>query len=102
MKSFVDICNRLALRFFSGVTNPMSQATSAKNVVLSPFTVISSLGLLFLGARGSTAAQLDSLLSLDDQMTFNPHLMYHNVTQSFLSQSNTAAAVIRLLIADKV
>lgn len=102
MKSFVDISNRLALRFFAGVTNPESMGTESKNVVFSPFTVTSSLGMLFLGARGSTATQLDNLLKLDDQLAFNPHLLYHNISQSFLSQSNTAAAIIRLLIADKV
>lgn len=29
-------------------------------------------------------------------------MMYHNVTEAFLSQPNTAAAIIRLLVTDKV
>jgi serine protease inhibitor len=103
MRSFVDVNNRLALRLFSSLTNPVSKsATAYNNMVMSPFTITSSLGMLFLGARGSTAAQLDGLLNLDDVITFNPHLMYSNISQSFLSVPNTAAALIRLLISDKV
>ena len=103
MRSFIDINNRLALRLFSSVTNPVSKsATAYNNMVLSPFAIISSLSMMFLGARGSTASQLDGLLQLDDMVTFNPHMLYNNITQSFLSQPNTAAALIRLLIADKV
>lgn len=103
MRSFVDINNRIALRLFSSLTNPVSKSsTSYGNMVVSPFTITSSLSMLFLGARGNTASQLDGLLRLDDMLTFNPHMMYHNITQAFLSQPNTAAAMIRLLIADKV
>ncbi|CAL8126788.1 unnamed protein product [Orchesella dallaii] len=102
MRSFVDINNRIALRLFSSLTNPVSKSsTSYGNMVVSPFTITSSLSMLFLGARGNTASQLDGLLRLDDMLTFNPHMMYHNITQAFLSQPNTAAAMIRLLIADK-
>lgn len=100
---FVDINNRLALRLLSSLTNPVSHSsTSYGNTVLSPFAITTSLGMLFLGARGQTAAQLDGLLQLDDMLTFNPHMMYHNVTEAFLSQPNTAAAIIRLLVTDKV
>ncbi|CAG7731817.1 unnamed protein product [Allacma fusca] len=102
MRSFIDINNRLALRLFSSVTNPVSKSTTSyNNMVLSPFAILSSLSMMFLGARGSTAQQLDGLLQLDDMVTFNPHMLYNNITQSFLSQPNTAAALIRLLIADK-
>jgi hypothetical protein len=100
---FADTHNRLALRLLGGLTNPVSRASSSYgNMVMSPFTVTSSLGMMFLGARGQTATQLDGLLRLDDMLTFNPHMMYHNITESFLSQPNTAAAIIRLLVTDKV
>jgi hypothetical protein len=100
---FVDIHNRIALRLLTSLTNPASHSTSHYgNMVITPFTVTSSLAMLFLGARGQTAAQLDGLLQLDDMLTFNPHMMYHNITESFLSQPNTAAAIIRLLVTDKV
>lgn len=57
---FVDINNRLAHRLLSALTNPVSHSTNQYgNMVVSPFTIISSLGMLFLGSRGQTAAQID-------------------------------------------
>lgn len=89
---FVDINNRLAYRLLTSLTNPVSHSTTQYgNMVISPFTIISSLGMLFLGSRGHTAAQIDTLLQMDDVLTFNPHMMYHNVTEAFISQPNTAA-----------
>uniref|UniRef100_A0A0P4W1C7 Serpin domain-containing protein n=1 Tax=Scylla olivacea TaxID=85551 RepID=A0A0P4W1C7_SCYOL len=53
-----------------------------QNFVMSPLNLISTLGMLVLGARGLSAVVLRDLLEMDKFYTFNPHLVLRNVTQA--------------------
>ena len=52
---------------------------------MSPINLISTLGMLLLGARGLSADVLRDLLQMDKFYTFNPHLVLRNVTQAIQS-----------------
>lgn len=47
---------------------------------MSPLSLISTLGMLLLGARGPSAGVLRELMQMDKFYTFNPHLVLKNVT----------------------
>lgn len=44
--------------------------------------------MLFLGARGRTSGEINDMLKIDDIVTFNPHAMLHNITESINDKSN--------------
>lgn len=55
-----------------------------QNFVMSPLNLISTLGMLLLGARGPSAGVLRDLMQMDKFYTFNPHLVLKNVTAAML------------------
>ena len=79
---------------------------SDKSFTFSPLSAASSLALLFLGTRSSTSWQINELLKvpslkksianhfsnsqLDEMISFNPHLLYKNITDTLLSNKDTA------------
>lgn len=63
---------------------------SDTSFTFSPISASSSLSLLFLGARSSTSWQINELLKLDEMISFNPHLLYKNITNSLLSDTKAA------------
>jgi serine protease inhibitor len=72
---------------------------------MSPFAVTSLLAMVFLGARGPTSGQMNDILRLDDMVTFNPHQVFRNVTESVVlsrTQGVAAAAFVRELYSDRV
>ena len=80
-----------------------SPTHSKSNLVFSPLSASSSLAMLFLGARGSTSWQINELLRLDEMISFNPHLLYKNVTESLAEaategQEATAACVKQMVV----
>nr|AGK40932.1 serpin-8 [Nilaparvata lugens] len=102
VRRFADLCNELAFRMWTSITGKGS--ISARSLVLSPFAVTSLLAMVFLGARGPTSGQMNDVLRLDEMVTFNPHQVLQNVTDSVLNAKNygvATAAFVRQLYSDK-
>lgn len=98
---FVELCNELAFGFWKSVTNGIS---SARSVFTSPFAATSLLAMVFLGARGATSGEMNEILKLDDMVTFNPHLIFRNVTESIEVSKEAGvatSAMVRELFSDK-
>jgi serine protease inhibitor len=97
-RSFVDINNDVALAMFRRVVK--GSVWAASNLVFSPVSAVTSLAMLFLGARGDTSWEINELLKLDDIVSFNPHLLYKNVTESLMQNADlmTSACVKQLFI----
>ena len=99
--NFSRLCNELAIKFWIAANNGLS---IGRSFALSPFGMISLLAMIFLGARGSTSDQMNEILGLDNVATFNPHLIFQNVTDTVSlarHQGIANAAFVRELFADK-
>jgi len=60
--------------------------------------------MMFLGARGATSGEMNDILKLDDMVTFNPHIVFKNVTESIeVSKKSGVAtsAFVRELYSDR-
>lgn len=57
----------------------MKERSVDNNEVFSPLALTSALGISFLGADGSTAETIDSVLGLDRLTSRNPHLHLQQV-----------------------
>lgn len=77
---FTKLANELAFNFWRVLNS--DGISTARGLVVSPFALISMLGMIFLGARGRTSSEINDLLRLDDIVTFNPHAIFKNVTDS--------------------
>lgn len=77
---FAKFCNEVAFNFWIALNN--EGISSARSLTLSPFALTSMLGALFLGARGRTSGEINDMLHLDDIVTFNPHAMLRNISES--------------------
>ncbi|XP_050546768.1 uncharacterized protein LOC126908597 [Daktulosphaira vitifoliae] len=80
VRRFVDLCNELSFKMWTTITG--KGLIASRSLVLSPFELTAMLAMVFLGARGSTSGQMNDVLRLDDMVTFNPHQVLRNVTQS--------------------
>jgi hypothetical protein len=99
---FLNMCNELSFKFWS-LAN--SELNSSRSITLSPFGMISTLAMIFLGARGLTSNQMNDVLKLDDVVTFNPHLVFQNITDTVTlarGQGIQNAAFVRALFADRL
>lgn len=99
--NFSKMCNNLAFDFWMAANKGLS---TNRSLVLSPFGMVSLLAMIFLGARGTTSDQMNELLKLDDVATFNPHLVFQNVTDMVgltRGQGITNAAFVRELFVDR-
>lgn len=102
IESFSSLCNELAFSFWSATNKGLS---TARSLALSPFGMTSMLAMVFLGARGPTSGQMNDILKLDDVVTFNPHLVFQNVSDSVnlaRGQGIANAAFVRELFSDKL
>lgn len=100
--SFAKLCNELAFNFWVATNKGLS---TARSLALSPFGMTSLLAMIFLGARGPTSDQMNEVLGLDDVATFNPHLVFQNITDTVSlvrGQGIANAAFVRELFADKM
>lgn len=98
---FVQLCNELAFTFWKSTSASLSPSRS---LVVSPFAATSLLAMVFLGARGATSGEMNEILKLDDMVTFNPHLIFRNVTESIEVSKRSgvaASAFVRELYSDK-
>lgn len=103
VRRFAELCNELAFRLWASVT--AKGLTASRSVTMSPFAVTSLLSMVFLGARGPTSGQMNDILRLDDMVTFNPHQVFRNVTESVVlsrTQGVATAAFVRELYSDRV
>jgi hypothetical protein len=103
VRRFAELCNELAFRLWASIT--AKGLTMSRSVIMSPFAIVSLLAMVFLGARGPTSGQMNDILRLDDMVTFNPHQVFKNVTDSLTlsrSQGIATAAFVRELYSDKV
>ncbi|XP_015592143.1 mucin-17 isoform X2 [Cephus cinctus] len=101
MQYFARLCNELAFSFWTATNKGLS---TARSLALSPFGMTSILAMVFLGARGPTSNQMNDVLKLDDVATFNPHLVFQNVTDTVSLARNQGianAAFVRVLFADR-
>lgn len=99
---FVELCNELSFGFWKSVTD--DRISASRSVVISPFAATSLLAMVFLGARGATSGEMNEILKLDDMVTFNPHMIFRNVTESIEVSKKAGVAVsaiIRELYSDK-
>lgn len=99
---FTKLCNEISFSFWKSLTS--EGISSARSLVISPFALTSMLAMVFLGARGSTSGEMNDLLRLDDMVTFNPHLIFRNVTDSVENpKEDTVAtsAFVRELFSDR-
>ncbi|XP_047478404.1 uncharacterized protein LOC125031567 [Penaeus chinensis] len=80
VRKFVDVMNDVVFKVYKKAARQYKR----KNFVMSPLSLISTLSMLLLGARGTSAAALSDLLLTDQFYTFNPHLILKNVTQVLL------------------
>ncbi|XP_014482296.1 PREDICTED: mucin-5AC-like [Dinoponera quadriceps] len=100
--NFAKLCNELAFNFWVSTNKGLS---TARSLALSPFGMTSLLAMIFLGARGPTSDQMNEVLRLDDVATFNPHLVFQNITDTVSlarGQGIANAAFVRELFADKM
>ena len=95
-KSFIDINNDLGLEIFRKLLKTDTWKTS--NFIFSPLSALTSVSMLFLGARGDTSWQINELLKLDEIVSFNPHLLYKNVTDSLMLDEENSKCVKQLFI----
>ncbi|XP_017059178.1 LOW QUALITY PROTEIN: mucin-5AC [Drosophila ficusphila] len=102
LKSFARLCNELAFSYWRAITS--EKISSARSLVISPFALTSMLSMVFLGARGSTSGEMNEILKLDDMVTFNPHLIFKNITTSVEQASDSdiaTAAFVREIFSDR-
>jgi hypothetical protein len=103
VRRFAELCNELAFRLWASIT--AKGLTPSRSLTISPFAVTSLLAMVFLGARGPTSGQMNDILRLDDMVTFNPHQVFRNVTESVVlsrTQGVATAAFVRELYSDRV
>ncbi|SPP75824.1 mucin-5AC isoform X1 [Drosophila guanche] len=102
LHSFARLCNELAFSYWKAITS--EKISSARSLVISPFALTSMLSMVFLGARGSTSGEMNEILKLDDMVTFNPHLVFKNITSSVeqaIDSDIATAAFVREIFSDR-
>lgn len=101
---FTRFCNEVAFDFWRALNN--DGISSARSLILSPFALTSMLAMVFLGARGRTSGEINDLLHLDDIVTFNPHAIFRNITDSVESKNKNesnvlTSAFVREILSDR-
>ncbi|KAI9583407.1 uncharacterized protein LOC119636096 [Glossina fuscipes] len=100
---FTQLCNELAFSYWKSITS--EKISSARSLVIAPFALTSMLSMIFLGARGGTSGEMNDVLRLDDMVSFNPHLIFKNITESVEKSTDNniaTAAFVRQLYSDRV
>lgn len=99
---FTKFCNALAFDFWRALNN--EGISSARSLVISPFALTSMLAMVFLGVRGRTSSEINDILHLDDIVTFNPHAIFRNITESVDNESDSnvlTSAFVREILSDR-
>lgn len=103
LTEFAKLCNDLAFSFWKSIIS--DGVSQSRSVVISPFAVSSMLSMLFLGARGGTSGEMNDLLKLDDMVSFNPHVVFRNITESVEQSKKSgiaAASFVRELYSERL
>lgn len=101
---FSELCNELAFRYWNAVSSSDNGIDPKRSLAVSPFAVTSILAMTFLGARGATSGEMNEILKLDDMVTFNPHIVFKNVTESIEVSKKSGVATscfIREIFSDR-
>ena len=101
-KSFIAINNNLGFSIYHDLIK--SDKHKAENLIFSPLSTLTSLAMVFLGARGSTSWEINELLRLDEMITFNPHLLYKGITDDLSTdqQNKLTSACFKALYIHEV
>ncbi|GBP19216.1 Leukocyte elastase inhibitor [Eumeta japonica] len=98
---FTKLCNELAFRYWNAAIENIDKRRS---FVLSPYSITSMLAMMFMGARGSTSGEMNEILKLDDMVTFNPHFILKNISDSIIASLDSGVVVsafVRELYSDR-
>lgn len=98
---FTELCNELAFKYWSILTENVDKKRS---FIFSPYSITSMLAMMFMGAKGATSGEMNEVLRLDDMVTFNPHFILKNISDSIETTSASGVAVsgfIRELYSDR-
>uniref|UniRef100_A0A182NLW1 Serpin domain-containing protein n=1 Tax=Anopheles dirus TaxID=7168 RepID=A0A182NLW1_9DIPT len=76
---FLSICSNLGTNVYDHLT--VDRAMRGRSLVYSPFATVTTLSMLFLGTRGTTAESINGVIGLDEMTSFNPHLFFKSVAQ---------------------
>lgn len=100
-RRFVDVNNEVGFSAYKDLLKLGGH--KRENMVFSPLSLTTSLAMVFLGARGSTSWQINEVLKMDEMISFNPHLMYKNVTDA-VGQSSRGGqeACVKQIFIDEV
>ncbi|XP_059480023.1 mucin-2-like [Neocloeon triangulifer] len=99
VRRFIDLSNDIGIRLYKHTTSDLDKRRS---IAISPFGATSLIAMVFIGARGQTSAQINDFLPFDDMITFNPHLVMRNITDSvIMSPDLHSAAIVRELYSQK-
>uniref|UniRef100_A0A182YJ23 Serpin domain-containing protein n=1 Tax=Anopheles stephensi TaxID=30069 RepID=A0A182YJ23_ANOST len=79
---FLQICSNLGTTVYDYLTDASHGTRSllgGRSLVYSPFATITTLSMLFLGTRGTTAESINGVIGLDEMTSFNPHLFFKSI-----------------------
>ena len=97
-REFIEINNEIGFQIYKKLV----ESKSNKNMIFSPISAMSSLAMLFLGARSSTSWQINKIMKMDEITSFNPHLLYKDIL-SIVNRNKkffTSASTKHLLISE--
>lgn len=98
------ICNDLAFAYWKSYASSSPAISSARSVLVSPFSLSATLAMLYLGARGNTSEELNDILHLDDIVSSNPHQLFSNVYESVTAsnaKAQSVAGIVQYLYSDR-
>lgn len=87
---FTELCNELAFKYWQMLSENID---NKRSIVFSPYSITSTLAMMFMGARGGTSGEMNEILKLDDMVTFNPHFTLKNISDSIETTSASGVAV---------
>ncbi|XP_050094101.1 mucin-17-like [Anopheles aquasalis] len=76
---FLAICSNLGTTLYRDLTEHSVPSLEGRSMVYSPFATITTLSMLFLGTRGTTAERINGVIGLDEMTSFNPHLFFKSI-----------------------
>uniref|UniRef100_A0A1I8JUV9 Serpin domain-containing protein n=1 Tax=Anopheles funestus TaxID=62324 RepID=A0A1I8JUV9_ANOFN len=88
---FLSICSSLGANVYDSLTDASNaRSMSEQSLVYSPFATITTLSMLFLGTRGTTAESINGVIGLDEMTSFNPHLFFKSIAEDLTPKNRRA------------